>query len=302
MQGWTLFKNRRISIKSIVIFLFILVAVITSSIAISLQYYHSKQMAREQAKVKYQMLAESVSDAVTNVSDDAIATVKYLSHLGTILDSPSKDVIRSIFTSVLKDNPSFYSAFIGTDKNYAYIIINLDSMSNVRRKNNALKQDRWLIIERSADSNGMTQYDSFYDANFNLRKKIKRKNAFSPKLRSWYINATRGSVFRTEPYLFLPEEVTGITYSTEVPSTKVKVVVGIDFTLSHFNKLLQENSVSDVSHNFLYLPSGELVASSEPSFRQLPLPKSKPLVLTPKEKKLIKIWKGQDCKTPCKTL
>ncbi|KJG06160.1 ABC transporter substrate-binding protein [Photobacterium angustum] len=288
MQRWTFFKNRRISIKSIVIFLFILVAVITSSIAISLQYYHSKQMAREQAKVKYQMLAESVSDAVTDVSDDAIATVKYLSHLGTILDSPSKDVIRSIFTSVLKDNPSFYSAFIGTDKNYAYIIINLDSMSNVRRKNNALKQDRWLIIERSADSNGMTQYDSFYDANFNLRKKIKRKNVFSPTLRSWYINATRGSVFRTEPYLFLPEEVTGITYSTEVPSTKGKVVVGIDFTLSHFNKLLQENSVSDVSHNFLYLPSGELVASSEPSFRQLPLPKSKPLVLTPKEKKLIK--------------
>ncbi|PSV25224.1 HD domain-containing phosphohydrolase [Photobacterium sp. GB-56] len=234
------------------------------------------------------MLAESVSDAVTDVSDDAIATVKYLSHLGTILDSPSKDVIRRIFTNVLKDNPSFYSAFIGTDKNYAYIIINLDSMSEVRRKNNALKQDRWLIIERSADSNGMTQYDSFYDANFNLRKKIKRKNVFSPTLRSWYINATRGSVFRTEPYLFLPEEVTGITYSTEVPTDKGKVVVGIDFTLSHFNKLLQENSVSDVSHNFLYLPSGELVASSEPSFRQQPLPKSKPLVLTPEEQKLIK--------------
>ncbi|EAR57454.1 ABC-type amino acid transport, signal transduction systems,periplasmic component/domain [Photobacterium sp. SKA34] len=234
------------------------------------------------------MLAESVSDAVTDVSDDAIAAVKYLSHLGTILHSPSKDVIRSIFTSVLKDNPSFYSAFIGTDKNYAYIIINLDSMSDVRRKNNALKQDRWLIIERSADSDGMTQYDSFYDANFNLRKKIKRKNVFSPTLRSWYINATRGSVFRTEPYLFLPEEVTGITYSTAVPSNKGKVVVGIDFTLSHFNKLLQENSVSDVSHNFLYLPSGELVASSEPSFRQQPLPKSKPLVLTPKEQKLIK--------------
>ncbi|PSV51531.1 HD domain-containing phosphohydrolase [Photobacterium sp. GB-1] len=234
------------------------------------------------------MLAESVSDAVTDVSDDAVATVKYLSHLGTILDSPSKDVIRRIFTNVLKDNPSFYSAFIGTDKNYAYIIINLDSMSEVRRKNNALKQDRWLIIERSADSNGMTQYDSFYDANFNLRKKIKRKNVFSPTLRSWYINATRGSVFRTEPYLFLPEEVTGITYSTEVPTDKGKVVVGIDFTLSHFNKLLQENSVSDVSHNFLYLPSGELVASSEPSFRQQPLPKSKPLVLTPEEQKLIK--------------
>ncbi|WP_039859698.1 HD domain-containing phosphohydrolase [Photobacterium sp. SKA34] len=288
MHGWTFFKNRRISIKSIVIFLFILVALITSSIAIGLQYYHSKQMARDQAKVKYQMLAESVSDAVTDVSDDAIAAVKYLSHLGTILHSPSKDVIRSIFTSVLKDNPSFYSAFIGTDKNYAYIIINLDSMSDVRRKNNALKQDRWLIIERSADSDGMTQYDSFYDANFNLRKKIKRKNVFSPTLRSWYINATRGSVFRTEPYLFLPEEVTGITYSTAVPSNKGKVVVGIDFTLSHFNKLLQENSVSDVSHNFLYLPSGELVASSEPSFRQQPLPKSKPLVLTPKEQKLIK--------------
>lgn len=288
MQGWTFFKNRTISIKSIVIFLFILVALITSSIAIGLQYYHSKQMARDQAKVKYQMLAESVSDAVTDVSDDAIATVKYLSHLGTILDSPSKDVIRRIFTNVLKDNPSFYSAFIGTDKNYAYIIINLDSMSEVRRKNNALKQDRWLIIERSADSNGMTQYDSFYDANFNLRKKIKRKNVFSPTLRSWYINATRGSVFRTEPYLFLPEEVTGITYSTEVPTDKGKVVVGIDFTLSHFNKLLQENSVSDVSHNFLYLPSGELVASSEPSFRQQPLPKSKPLVLTPEEQKLIK--------------
>lgn len=288
MQGWTFFKNRTISIKSIVIFLFILVALITSSIAIGLQYYHSKQMARDQAKVKYQMLAESVSDAVTDVSDDAVATVKYLSHLGTILDSPSKDVIRRIFTNVLKDNPSFYSAFIGTDKNYAYIIINLDSMSEVRRKNNALKQDRWLIIERSADSNGMTQYDSFYDANFNLRKKIKRKNVFSPTLRSWYINATRGSVFRTEPYLFLPEEVTGITYSTEVPTDKGKVVVGIDFTLSHFNKLLQENSVSDVSHNFLYLPSGELVASSEPSFRQQPLPKSKPLVLTPEEQKLIK--------------
>ncbi|WP_242446290.1 HD domain-containing phosphohydrolase [Photobacterium angustum] len=245
-------------------------------------------MARDQAKVKYQMLAESVSDAVTDVSDDAIATVKYLSHLGTILDSPSKDVIRSIFTNVLKDNPSFYSAFIGTDKNYAYIIINLDSMSDVRRKNNALKQDRWLIIERSADSDGMTQYDSFYDANFNLRKRIKRKNVFSPTLRSWYINATRGSVFRSEPYLFLPEEVTGITYSTEVPTDKGKVVVGIDFTLAHFNKLLQENSVSDVSHNFLYLPSGELVVSSELSFRQQPLPKSKPLVLTPEEQKLIK--------------
>ncbi|PQJ61938.1 ABC transporter substrate-binding protein [Photobacterium angustum] len=288
MQGWTFFKNKRISIKSIVIFLFILVALITSSIAIGLQYYHSKQMARDQAKVKYQMLAESVSDAVTDVSDDAIATVKYLSHLGTILDSPSKDVIRSIFTNVLKDNPSFYSAFIGTDKNYAYIIINLDSMSDVRRKNNALKQDRWLIIERSADSDGMTQYDSFYDANFNLRKRIKRKNVFSPTLRSWYINATRGSVFRSEPYLFLPEEVTGITYSTEVPTDKGKVVVGIDFTLAHFNKLLQENSVSDVSHNFLYLPSGELVVSSELSFRQQPLPKSKPLVLTPEEQKLIK--------------
>ncbi|KJG40936.1 HD domain-containing phosphohydrolase [Photobacterium angustum] len=287
MLGRTLLKHRRISIKSIVISLFVLVTLITSSIAIGLQYYHSKEMAREQARAKYQMMAESVSDAVTDVGDDAITAVKYLSHLGAILNTPSKDVIRKVFTSILKDNPTFYSVFYATENNYAYIIINLDSMSDVRRKNNALKQDRWLIIERSADSDGMTQYDSFYDANFNLRKKIKRKNVFSPTLRSWYINATRGSVFRTEPYLFLPEEVTGITFSTEVPTSRGKEVVGIDFTLSHFNKLLQENNVSDVSHNFIYLPSGELVASSEPSFRQQPLPKSEPLALTAEEQKLI---------------
>ncbi|WP_318470592.1 HD domain-containing phosphohydrolase [Photobacterium leiognathi] len=287
MLGRTLLKHRRISIKSIVISLFVLVTLITSSIAIGLQYYHSKEMAREQARTKYEMMAESVSDAVTDVSDDAIITVKYLSHLGTILHSPSKDVILSIFTNVLKDNPSFYSAFIGTDKNYAYIIINLDSISDVRRKNNALKQDRWLVVERSADSDGIKQYDYFYDADFNLRKKIQRKAFYAPTLRSWYKNAKRGSVFRSEPYLFLPEEVTGITYSTVVPTDKGKVVVGVDFTLSHFNKLLQENNVSDGSHNFLYLPSGELVASSEPSFGQLPLPPSKPLVLTPEEQKLI---------------
>ncbi|WP_252858244.1 hypothetical protein [Photobacterium angustum] len=166
-------KHRRISIKSIVISLFVLVTLITSSIAIGLQYYHSKEMAREQARAKYQMMAESVSDAVTDVGDDAITAVKYLSHLGAILNTPSKDVIRKVFTSILKDNPTFYSVFYATENNYAYIIINLDSMSDVRRKNNALKQDRWLIIERSADSDGMTQYDSFYDANFNLRKKNK---------------------------------------------------------------------------------------------------------------------------------
>ncbi|WP_419244250.1 HD domain-containing phosphohydrolase [Photobacterium leiognathi subsp. mandapamensis] len=287
MLGRTLFKHRRISIKSIVISLFVLVTLITSSIAIGLQYYHSKEMAREQARTKYQMMAESVSDAVTRVNDNAVSTVKLLSHLGTVLQSPSQEVIRGIFTKVLKDNPSFYSVFLGNENNYAYIVINLDAMPEVRHKNNALKGDRWLVIERLSDDNGGIQYDHYYDKDFNLRKKVKRKNAITPTLRSWYKHAHNDVIYRSEPYLFLPEEITGITYSAMVPNNDEKIVVGIDFTLSHFNTILQDKNFNNDSNIFLYLNSGELIASSESSYSRLPIPKSIPLILTPEEQALV---------------
>ena len=107
--------NTKISLRVTVGGMFLLATVLTAIVAVSLQYYFSKKMATEHTLSKLTMVSQDLSDYIGNVDSDAINTARLLSAVHrSISHQISREESRGILSEAIKDNPLFYSIYIGS--------------------------------------------------------------------------------------------------------------------------------------------------------------------------------------------
>lgn len=262
--------NTKISLRFTVGGMFLLATVLTAIVAVSLQYYFSKKMATEHTLSKLTMVSQGLSDYIGNIDSDAINTARLLSSVHrSISHQISREESRGILSEAIKDNPLFYSIYIGSSNERFFQIINLESSPFVRDKIGADSSDRWVVIEISDSEAGRTRTTKYYDFEFNLRESKTEPSNYFPTTRPWYESANTETVEKTQPYLFQHLQITGQTYSLAFESkdsSDTQHVIGIDIVLSSLASKLSASALGldedSQVESFLYSKSGNIIASN----------------------------------------
>ncbi|MDN3680628.1 HD domain-containing phosphohydrolase [Vibrio tapetis subsp. quintayensis] len=263
-------NKTKISLHITVGSMFVIATILTALIAVSLQYHFSKKMVTEQTLSKLTMVSEQLNKYIGKVDADAVNTVQLLSTINESVDHVlSEQETRAILSEAIKDNPLFYSIYIGSSNNDFFQIINLDSAQEIRTNLDAKATDRWVVTKISGDGDKRNRITSYFDEAFNLRTETVTGSNYYPTTRPWYVDASFDAVGKTNPYLFQHLQITGQTYSLAFQSKKKHVhqhVIGLDITLSSLSEQISASSLGLASDSnveaFIFSKSGQIIASN----------------------------------------
>ncbi|MFT7684363.1 MAG: HD-GYP domain-containing protein (c-di-GMP phosphodiesterase class II) [Moritella dasanensis] len=288
-------KQTKFSLRFTVGGMFLLATILTTIVAVSLQYHFSKKIATEQTLSMLSMSSAELSEYVQDLESDAMNTAKLLASVSRTVDMATGEIdIRNILAESMVDNPLFYSIYIGSADNNFYQVINLNSSPLVRKKLLTEKSDRWVVIKITGSKEQRIRETYYYDDAFLLRELKATKSNYFPTERPWYITSNLDVVSKTKPYLFQHLKITGQTYSlafTSKQGNKETHVLGIDIVLSSLAKKLSVSALnlgenSDVE-SFIYLKSGDVIASNRKNNDEIKIPVAKPLDLSPAQERIL---------------
>ncbi|CAH0533815.1 hypothetical protein VST7929_01690 [Vibrio stylophorae] len=257
-------RTRKFSLRFTVGTLFLITTILTATIAISLQYYFTQQMAQEHVLAKLTRSSRQVSDHIQQIETSASSSAKILRSISVA--SPegfSEQHTRDIFIQVLIDNPLFYSLYYGNKNEDFYQIINLDSSPQVRDRIQAHHSDRWVIIDIQGTGEQRQRKTQFLNSNLQLRKETYEPSNFYPTQRPWFHAAPPNDVYKTAPYLFKHLQITGQTYSTR----SQRSVIGVDIVLSSISEKLNADYLgfeqTPSVEAFVFSQNGQIIASNQ---------------------------------------
>ncbi|UTF60593.1 HD domain-containing phosphohydrolase [Gilvimarinus sp. DA14] len=278
--------DKRISIRAMTVALVVFTMAVTALVAISLQYYFSRQMAQNAAIKSYQTSAQNIGSFVQSIESRGIQIAQVLARFPELVNSVNHSTAtRDVFAEVMNNNPVFYSVYLGFDNGDFYGLVNLESSPGIRIRLKAGPDDRWVVNTVRETENGRTRTLYFYDENFRLRDVHSEPSRYDVRERPWYAVAREGEVASSPPYLFQFNQVTGKTFSIRVPGNNV--VVALDVTLQSFSNYLLDHQVDDKSKIYVFNRTGHLIASNhlpEPSKQQFVTP---PLVLNDAQRRYV---------------
>ncbi|MBA5762949.1 transporter substrate-binding domain-containing protein [Vibrio sp. 404] len=280
---------RKFSIRFTVGTMFIFATVITAMIAISLQYYFSRQMSQEHVLTKLTMASSEISEYIQQIEVNATSSAQILRSVSSSADRQfSARETRDIFLQVLKDNPMFYSLYYGNEREDFYQIINLESSPIVREKLNAEERDRWVLINIRGDDSNRIRTTEYLTKQLTRTRIESESSNYFPSQRPWYHGAKTDSVYKTDPYLFKHLKITGQTYSTRSKTS----VIGVDIVLSSVSSKISADAmgIKDAQgiEAFLFNQHGEVIASNLPERTQISIPAAKPMALTQQQAELVR--------------
>jgi len=258
---------------------------ITASLAVSLQYYFTKQIVTDTTVVQFTHLTQQTSDLVQSMDDSATKVTRVLANYPALVkDSQDNTEVRNVFAEIMVNNPTFYAIYLGFENDNFFEVINLESSRVVRGQYKALPTDRWIVVKVSGQGDERQRVYDYYDAKFKLRTSISEATDYYPSLRPWFVSAEEGKINKTEPYLFQILQAPGQTYSTKIKNSGH--VVAVDIALSSYSDFFKTNKIGNNSEVFLYQTDGDLIASSRHSvIANLPVPPQ--MAMTEDEKALV---------------
>jgi len=277
--------KKKLPFRVTVVLIFVLATIITASLAVSLQYYFTKQIVTDVTVKQFTHLTKATSDLVQSMDDSATKVTRVLANYPALVkDSQDNTEVRNVFAEIMVNNPTFYAIYLGFENDNFFELINLESSPIVRGQYRALPEDRWVVVKISGEDNDRQRFYDYYDAEFNLRTSVSQASDYYPSLRPWFVSAEEGKINKTEPYLFQNLQAPGQTYSTKIKNSGH--VVAIDIALSSYSDFFKTNQIVQNSDVFMYQTDGELIASSRHSqIASLPAPEQ--MVMTEDEKALI---------------
>jgi len=255
--------------------------------AIGLQYHFSRQMAVENALNNYQVAAKNASGFIEAMDARAVQVVSILAHYPNLVDD--KDgfhQMSALFAETMRSNPIYYSVYVGFPNGEFYELINLEEKGVDRRTQfQALAEDRWIVNHVQVRDGKRIRELRFLDDQFNQRDILIEPSKYDVRERQWFMEATEGSVRKSEPYVFQYSQIPGKTYSIKLP--KSNVVLGIDIALKSFSYYLQNRMPENTNEIYVFRRTGEILGSNLIPIDDQDLPSVEPLELTDEERQYI---------------
>jgi HD-GYP domain-containing protein (c-di-GMP phosphodiesterase class II)/ABC-type amino acid transport substrate-binding protein len=275
-------KPLRFTIRFTVVSIFIVATLITSLVAVGVQYYFIRGLATESAVARYSELADSSSQYLETVDKRATQVAKVLASYPGLVDgyTLNPDTLE-VFAAILNSTPMLYAIYLGFDNGDFHELINLHSGERVRERFNALPEDRWVVLSITGEGDERRRTFEYYDADFQLRMQRQEPSQYDATQRPWYVQARPKVVNKTAPYLFHNLQAPGQTFSIRLSGNTA--VVAVDIALSSLSEHLSSRQPAEHGEVFVYQKAGEVIASSVPGTQQQPLRPAAPLILSAEE-------------------
>ena len=250
----------RISIKTNILTIFlILIGLISFSILFS-QYYFSKKLAIESTQKTFKLISKNIHEHLKQEAQHTKNILQAKSRHKDILEpitfNPFHPAIHSIIQT-LQTKKNFYAMYIGHPNGNLYEVIHLSTESNLLTTFNAPKLSQWLVI--TIINNKIQK--AFLDKNFKLITKNIVSKKYDLFTRPWYKQALHvDKVISTMPYKFTNIDEMGFTYAKELETKGV--VIALDYTMKQVNSILALQKFDAKSEVFLTDKKGKKFASS----------------------------------------
>lgn len=279
------------TIRFTVVSIFILATIITATIAISLQYHFSKNMATESASQLFSLSSKKTQEHLQNIDKRAKNLTGMLAKFGDLVDKNAvNSTVGPVFSQMLENNNDFYAVYIGFANGDFYELINLSASPEIRTQVDASFTDRWVTVAISGEDNNRKRIFSYLNEDLTVRTTREENSDYNASTRPWYVNAKLDSVYKTEPYMFQHLQAPGQTYSAKIPNSDA--VLAIDIALSSLNEYLNsQGATNDGSKDkeiYLFQKSGEIISSNQSNGSKNKSIKVDKLSLSGKQRQLIK--------------
>ncbi len=268
----------RYPIHLTVVSVFAIATLVTAAIAISLQFYFSRNLAIDAAASRYQLAATGAADYLAAVDKEAAQALRLLSKFPRLVENGALNPdAREVLAEVMHNNRLFHAIYVALPNGDLHQLVNLESGPQVRAQFQAAERDRWVLISVTGASIARRRELVYFTAVFEPRVQRSEYTAYDPRQRPWFSAARAGEVFKTPPYLFKHVQVPGRTYSTGLGESGV--VLAVDITLEALSSYLGSLALGEEADVYLYQPSGEIIATSRERMQVGALPDAPKLVL-----------------------
>ncbi|GLT18573.1 hypothetical protein GCM10007938_23520 [Vibrio zhanjiangensis] len=278
-------KKKTVSIRVTIGSLSLIVTALTAALALSIHYHFIYTTLENHQLGQFDTVAKKVS---TSMKDTDARMRQIVSTLAQVTQpSPDSSKWLPAFLTVLEATPELYSVYFGASNDDFYQVINLNVEKTLRQSVGAQPDDRWLLINISQAKDGQRKKTlSFLNSSLQVRSTEQVESRYFPSLRPWYKAALSGGVIKTEPYLFNNIAVSGQTYATQNDSGTA--VIGVDVLLSTLSTLLNQAFEGQLSEAYVFRQTGELLADTDSTYHDQPLPTLPSFAMTEDEKQLVK--------------
>lgn len=250
----------KISIKTNILTVFLLLVGVVSLCLVFSQYYFSKELAIKETSNTFNIVAKNITRHLKEERSKIDKVLAVKSQYSDILEPISFDYKHPALESLmqmLQLNSNMQSTYF-TDSNGAFFqLINIQDRPQLLKYFKAPPACHWvvsIVIENKMQN-------IFLDRDLKVIKKTQLAKNYDPRKRIWYTNAMHSSsVIMTQPYLFTDSEVMGISYAKKVSNSGV--VLALDYTLKQLDKILSLQKFDDNSEIFLVNSEGKKIISS----------------------------------------
>ncbi|MEJ2533790.1 MAG: HD domain-containing phosphohydrolase [Halioglobus sp.] len=240
---------------------FIISTLLTAALAISLQYYFGKSMAKEAATRLYESASSGIAAEITGIGRLNVNIIDLLADNAAFLDSSRQPEQLRTFIDVMRNNPLFYAAYLGRDDGSFFEVINLETGKTTRETFGALPEHRWLSITLRPGAKRREFLYQYLTDSLEVTQSRTEATDFQVKARPWFVSAINSNdVQRSDPYRFAQLGLPGRTVSKRIAGSGT--VVAIDMTLSTMSRFLQKLTIADQGDVYLYNADGQVIASS----------------------------------------
>lgn len=281
--------HRRVSLRVVLGVMFVFCTILTTTVAISLQYYFSSKNELKHTLSRYNNIATSVSHYLSDLQSLAENAARSGAQLVSIIgiESADKRIIVPLSDLLVRD-PNLHSIFVAKENEDFFQLINLSSQ-DMKTRVGAKDSDKWLLVVHKGRGKDRRKTSTFYNNKFKATDTRVEFSNFLPTRRSWYENANVDTIYETEPYLFNTVKVNGESFSIKVEDSNT--VVGVDILLSSLESELTarfvESSKSLQAETFIYRTDGRLIATNKKIDIQNRIPLVTPIVLSEKQRRFI---------------
>lgn len=168
-----MFFVKRITFRVTIVSVCAIIAAATALVAISLQYYFSKQLVINSTQAFSKQVAGQIELSISKMDDTASNTVSLLSKFSDLVEEGQvSETTFGLFKDVLVEHNEFYAIYLGLSNGDFHELINLETNQEIRSQLNAAPNDRFVRITIYNDSESRVKQTDFLDEHLNVRHSI----------------------------------------------------------------------------------------------------------------------------------
>ncbi|MEP3047250.1 MAG: adenylate/guanylate cyclase domain-containing protein [Hyphomicrobiales bacterium] len=258
---------RSLSLKSVILTLFLILTVPVFVGVIAFNYLSSESIARSDSLKRIEQHQSNAAASVENLFREVSASVETMASAGRIQPDLFQDLNALDFlASVARGTPDVLSAYVGLESDGTFLQARrMKKGHDVHEKplpNDTTFAHRWIIPNPGRASDETYEFLSVDNQGTGTSRAT---STYDPRKRLWYrVTKAADTLTISDPDLFATLSLVGFTIAAPIYwEDELSGIVAIDLTLDGLSSYLADRKVSSNSIGFILDSHGNIIANSK---------------------------------------